>query len=438
MDEDQTAHIGAEGISLPNIASRVLNRPLLLHPAKVEVVLDVLSGRLGVGTPAVAPAPDASRFFGTARREDGAIRPYRVVGSTAIIGVLGSLVNRGAWIGASSGLVSYEGLAAQLSAAQADPDVDSVILDLDSPGGEAAGMDGIAERVRALGAVKPVVAFVNDMAASAAYGIASAAREIVVSPTSIVGSIGVVIAHFDRSEQMEKLGVKATLIHAGEHKVDGHPFGPLPDGVKADLRAEVETIYEQFVGLVARGRAGLSADQVRATEARTFTGQDAIDRGLADRIATFEAILEELSTQARRAAIQRSGFAMSNSTTQAAAPQAENAGITQEAHDAAVNAAMAEGERIGAAAERERIAGILGHEAAEGRDAQARAIALETDMTADQAAKVLAASPKASAVASLEQRAAEAGAEFGSAPKESAAAAADAVWDRAVKQANGA
>lgn len=430
-----------EGLLLPHIASRVLNRPLLLHPAKVEVILDVLAGRIWVGgpafsaTPVAAPAPEASRFFGTALNDDGSRLPYRVQGGTAIIGILGSLVNRGAWIGASSGLVSYEGLAAQLAAAEADPDVASVVLDIDSPGGEAAGMVGLVERVRALAAVKPVIAVVNDMAMSAAYGIASAATEIVVSPTSIVGSIGVVLAHFDRSQQLETLGVKTTLIYAGEHKVDGHPFGPLPDGVQADLRAEVHKLYEKFVALVARGRAGMTAESVRATEARTFTGQDAIDRGLADRIATFEAVLDELSTQAQGAAIQRSGFAMSNST-RAAAPQAENAGMTQEAVEAAVDAGRAEGERAGARAERARIAGILGHEAARGREAQAQAIALETDMTADQAAKVLAAAPKGG-TASLEQRSAEAGPEFGSAPQGSAAATADAAWAGAIKRING-
>ncbi|OYX97070.1 MAG: hypothetical protein B7Y80_21130, partial [Hyphomicrobium sp. 32-62-53] len=225
-----------------------------------------------------------------------------------------------------SGLVSYEGLDALLREAEADPEIRAVVLDIDSPGGEATGMFTVAEQVRRLGAQKPVTAFVNDMAASAAYGIASAAHEIVVSPTSIVGSIGVVLTHMDRSAEMAKKGVKATLIYAGAHKVDGHPFGPLSESVQADLQAEVMAFYDQFVGLVARGRTGLTEAAIRGTEARTFIGQDAIARGLADRIASLDDVLISLSNQAQAAATQRTGFAMSKTTE--AGPQAENAEIT--------------------------------------------------------------------------------------------------------------
>ncbi|OYW52261.1 MAG: hypothetical protein B7Z29_20200, partial [Hyphomicrobium sp. 12-62-95] len=242
----------------------------------------------------------------------------------------------------------------------------------------------VAEQVRRLSAQKPVTAFINDMAASAAYGIASAAREIVVSPTSIVGSIGVVLTHMDRSAEMAKKGVKATLIYAGAHKVDGHPFGPLSESVQADLQAEVIAFYDQFVGLVARGRTGLTEAAIRGTEARTFIGQDAIARGLADRIASIDDVLHSLSSQAQAAATQRTGFAMSKTTE--AVPRAENAEITPEAHTTALNAARAEG----AATERARIAAILRSEEADGREAQAIAFALDTDIAADAAIKVLA------------------------------------------------
>src|SRR5690606_24272723 len=104
-------------------------------------------------------------------------------------------------------------------------------LDISSPGGEAAGMSGVAELIRAVRQTKPVLAFVNDVAASAAYGIASATDEIVVSPTSILGSIGVVMIHADRSGELAAQGIRPTLIFAGSHKVDGNPFEPLSDAV---------------------------------------------------------------------------------------------------------------------------------------------------------------------------------------------------------------
>lgn len=417
------------GATLYQIADRFLNRPLLLHPTKAEVILHVLQGRLPIdGAHATALPADANRFIGRNSRADGSFRMVRAIDGVGIISIVGSLVNRGAWIGASSGMVSYEGITAMLRDAEADPEIHAVLLDIDSPGGEATGMFTVAEQVRLLSAKKPVTAFVNDMAASAAYGIASAANEIVVSPTSVVGSIGVVLTHLDRSAEMEQRGVKATLIYAGAHKVDGNPYGPLPKSVQADLQAEVMKFYDQFVGLVTRGRAGMSEADVRSTEARTFIGQDAIDRGLADRIASLDDVLASLSSQAPGAATSgKTGFAMSKADK--AAPQAEDAGITPEAHAAAVTAARVEG----AAAERARIASIMRSEAAAGREAQAAALALDTDIGADAAIKVLGATPvvAAKAAPTIAERAA-AESEMGT----SAMAAADkdrsidAAWGR--------
>ena len=94
----------------------------------------------------------------------------------------------------------------------------SVLRDICSPGGEAACMAGLADLIRSVRQTKPVTAFVNEMAASAAYSIASAASEIAISPTSILGSIGVVMLHADRSDELAAQGVKPTLTHSiGPH-----------------------------------------------------------------------------------------------------------------------------------------------------------------------------------------------------------------------------
>lgn len=432
MAKTKPALAAQDGPALVHIASRVLNRPLLLHPTKAEVILHVLEGRLSLDGAVLADlAPDANRFLGRNLRADGSLKLNRAENGVALIPIVGSLVNRGAWIGSQSGLVSYEGLDALLREAEADPDIRAVVLDIDSPGGEATGMFTVAEQVRRLNAQKPVTAFVNDMAASAAYGIASAAQEIVVSPTSIVGSIGVVLTHMDRSAEMAKKGVKATLIYAGAHKVDGHPFGPLSESVQADLQAEVMAFYDQFVGLVARGRTGLTEAAIRGTQARTFIGQDAIARGLADRIASLDDILKSLATRAPAATTQRTGFAMSKSTE--AAPRAENAGISPEAHASALDSVRAEG----AAAERARITAILRSDAANGREAQALAFALDTDIDADAAIKVLAAAPKAvaTAVPSIAERA-TAEREFGGTTDPSHIHTSAQLWSKAVQSAN--
>src|SRR5262249_57857251 len=128
-----------------------------------------------------------------------------------------------------------------------------VILDIDSPGGEATGAFGFYETLRLARGRKPIVAVVNDMAASAAYGIAAQADEIVISPSSMTGSIGVVMVHMDHSKELEKKGRTPTLIFAGDHKVDANSFEPLSPGVRADLQKEVDGIYGTFVESVAAG-----------------------------------------------------------------------------------------------------------------------------------------------------------------------------------------
>lgn len=426
------------GAFLARIADRVLNRPLLLHPGKVDVILSVLQGRIGLEGWGGLTTPDASRFLGSSRRMDGKPGLSNRVGKTAIITIDSSLVNRGAWIGANSGLQSYEGIDAQIREAAGDRDVANILLDIDSPGGEATGMYGLAETIRNVAAEKNVVAFVNDMAASAAYGIASAADEIVVSPTSVVGSIGVVLTHLDRSGELEAKGIRPTLIYAGAHKVDGNSFGPLSDTVRADLQREVETFYDRFVETVAAGRGErLTADMARQTEARVFIGAEAVERGLADRVASLDAVLNELEQQAH--AGRKAGTGGMSMSTKEAAPQAVNAGISEADMKAAVDMARAEG----AAAERERIAGILGCEAAKGREKQAITMALETDMTAEAAAKVLAsfepAKPAASPADDLAARAAagpEIGATMNADARSAEADKAAAGWKRAVEAAN--
>lgn len=439
MTDETIVTPASAGVTLMHIADRVIGRPLLLHPTKAEVVMHVLQGRLPLDATALAPlGPDANRFAASSVTRSGMSAVDKGV---AIIPVIGSLVNRGAWIGARSGMTSYEGLTAQIRDAVADPKVNSILLDIDSPGGEATGMFSLAAQVREAAAQKPVVAVVNDMAASGAYGIASQATEVVVSPTSIVGSIGVVLTHLDRSGEMEKKGVAATLIYAGRHKVDGNPFGPLTDAVRADLQAEVGKFYDQFVSLVAQGRGDrLTEQDARATEARTFLGQEAIDRGLADRMASFDAVLASLqSQQTPRGGAPKKGSR--NMATENDAPQ----GVTQEAHTAAVAAAraegMAEGRKAGATEATARIGAILGCDAAKTKPTLAKTLALDTDMSADAAEKVLAAAaPEVPAATTTHEDigARSAGqAEFGAAPPAGSVAERSASgWKKAVDAAN--
>jgi signal peptide peptidase SppA len=434
---------------LLRLSDRLLNTPLLIHPAKAQIILSLLSGRIGLDASLFTAedgmdAPEANRFTGSARRADGSTSMMRTADGVAIVPVLDTLVNRGAWLDSRSGLTSYEGIAAQLREAGQDPEVRSVLLDISSPGGEAAGMAGLADLIRSVRQTKPVTAFVNDMAASAAYGIASAANEIVISPTSILGSIGVVMLHADRSGELAAQGVKPTLIFAGSHKVDGNPFEPLSDAVRADLQASVDAHYRQFLDTVAAGRGRkLTADMARATEARTFIGTEAIRLGLADRIASFDEVLASLSQTTRPSGrtARKGGISMSTEDTDSpaevvAAPPPEPPRLQAPAPQP--TAQLQEAVAAARLEERARIRAIVNAEASEGRKAQALMLATETALSVAEAEKVLAASPKETRIEALAQRAA-AGSEFGATrepERPNPNARAEEGWKRAIANAN--
>jgi signal peptide peptidase SppA len=261
---------------LARVASQIFNTPLLVTPDVACTIANALAERWGVDP--MEPF-DASRFVGQPagpRDANGEMRTmYRAEDGIALIGVMGELVNRGAWVGASSGLTSYEGIDAQLAAAARDDAIKGVILDVNSPGGQAAGAMETAAKIRALDAKKPVVAFVNGVAASAAYALASGARKIVATPSAMLGSIGVVWMHVDRSAQAEKAGVKPTLLTAGAYKTDGHPLAPLAADSRQRIQAQIDKVYDLFVQTVAAHRP-IDAAAVRATEAGVYIGSQAV------------------------------------------------------------------------------------------------------------------------------------------------------------------
>lgn len=392
---------------LAHIADRVLNRPLMILPDKLSLIASVLDGRIGIdaadldeNVPEALKQPGASRFVGEYELVDPSNprsrKAYRTTKSgVAVISVLGSLVNRGAWVGSYSGMTSYEGLRHQISSAAADEDVSAIVLDIDSPGGEAVGCFEVAETIRAALAQKPVQAVVNGMACSAAYAIASACRDVITTASGISGSIGVVMLHADYSNRLHQAGVVPTLIHAGARKVDGNPYKPLTDDVRAELKSEIERFMDLFVSSVAQGRLGMNEDAIRATEARTYIGADAVKVGLADRVGSFEAVVEQLSTSGA----SRSSTANTRGNRMAKENEPAAAGITQAQLDEAVKTAKATGMTDGVKAERDRFKAVFGHDGYKGREASAHHMLLTTDMTAEAITGVLAGLPAPAAAA---------------------------------------
>ncbi|SDG03731.1 signal peptide peptidase SppA [Rhodobacter capsulatus] len=283
------------------IAQRAFNTPLMVDPAKALAFLFGLGPRITgqeitfqgieveVANQTAASLPARASLFGNdlaQRHQRSGIQPFAEVDGIAVIEIAGTLVHRGAWIGQSSGLTSYEGIAAQLQAALADPGVRGIALDIDSFGGEVAGAFDLADRIRAARTQKPVHAFVAEHALSAGYVLASQADRIILPRTGAVGSIGVVALHTDMSGALDQKGIAVTLIHAGSHKVDANPYQPLPEAVRDQMQRELEVVRFLFAETVAAGRGDrLTQVAALATEAAVFRGTDAIAAGLADDLA---------------------------------------------------------------------------------------------------------------------------------------------------------
>ena len=267
---------------LPHLAARLFGTPLLVHRAKLDVILAVLGERLNLAAPQADLAIPVPR-----------VTPAQPPG-IAVIPIHGTLVKRVLGVEAASGLTSYGGIAQELEAALADPLVQGILLDIDSPGGEASGSFELARQIRHAATQKPVWAVANDAAYSAAYALAASAQRLIVTETGGVGSIGVIALHIDQSAKDAQEGYRYTAVTAGAHKNDFSPHHPLSDEAKAELQAEVDRLYGLFVEHVTAMRS-LNADAVRATEAGLYFGANAITAGLADAVSSFETALADFS-----------------------------------------------------------------------------------------------------------------------------------------------
>lgn len=310
-------------------------------------------------------------------------KPFAFAAGLAFIPIHGALINR---FGQSWGYVTgYNFIRAQLDAAVADPDVNGIVFDVNSYGGECAGCFELAADIVASREAKPSLAVVDSSAYSAGYALASSASKIAVLPSGGVGSVGVIAMHMSMAKLLDKWGIDVSLIFAGDHKADGNPFEALPDSVRADIQTSVNKSYAKFTALVAENRA-LDVQTVIDTQAQTYDAEDAIALGLIDVVATpaqaVAAFFNELSG---------SNTQENSMSTQAATQSgAENAASTT------TDAQLADARK----AERERMSGIMSCEEAKDKAGLANHLALNTELSVDAAKAILkAATPEKSAAA---------------------------------------
>lgn len=207
---------------------------------------------------------------------------YLSVGGVAVIKIHGPITPRETFWSWIFDWPNVEHIEASFLKALSSPDVSSILLDIDSPGGTVGGVSHLAARIRE--ASKPVVAFSGGMMASAAYWIASGAQKIIIDDTTDIGSIGVLTVHYDRSERDKANGLKRTYITAGEYKALGNDAEPLSIKGREEFQGQIDYLYAIFVEAVAAGR-GVSVKQaLKMADGKIFIGEQGVKIGLADEI----------------------------------------------------------------------------------------------------------------------------------------------------------
>ena len=275
----------------------VANTPWAITPEILAVITDLISYRMAgyrlsdeeleerigreLGVPYYAESLEA-RAGGRGSGASGAV---------ALLSLYGVIAPRASMVDSVSGPsgTGLDEFSSLLQSAVDDPEVGSIVIDVNSPGGTVDMVPETAERIRRARESKPIYAVANTQAGSAAYWLASQATELVASMSAEVGSIGVYMAHQDLSGELEQKGRKVTLLSAGKYKTEGNPFQALSDEARASFQSSVDEFYGMFVDAVAKGR-GVKSSAVRDGygEGRMLSAKRALAAGMIDRIDTLE------------------------------------------------------------------------------------------------------------------------------------------------------
>lgn len=273
------------------VAEAVQRYPWAILPEKLQEIASVLETRFNGGV----ISNDQIQAAVGSRKDSNAIAKR---GSIAVVPLFGSIFQRANIVTQASGGTSTEMLGATLEELANDETIAAIVLDVDSPGGNTAGVPELAAKIMELRSKKKIIAVANTLMASAAYWLASAASELIAAPSALVGSIGVIAMHVDNSKAIEESGRKVTLITAGKFKGEGSPYEPLSETAREGMQTLVNDYYKLFVSAVASHR-GVSSDEVKAGfgEGRVVLASEAVRLGMVDKVETLEQTLRRLSAE---------------------------------------------------------------------------------------------------------------------------------------------
>lgn len=232
----------------------------------------------------------------TSGRRAKSLAKMEVLGSVAAIPIHGVIARRASMVNGMSQPqgTSIEQLRASLDAALADDQVETILLDIDSPGGSVDGLDTMAQEIREARGTKRIVALADGMMASAAYYLGAQAHEVFATNGTEVGSIGVVAVIDDVSRAFQNQGIDTTVVRSAPAKGIGVQGAPVDRADVAVIQEEVDAFAELFVEAVAAGR-GISLDKARAwADGRVHLAGEAEQLGLIDGVTSPKALMDRL------------------------------------------------------------------------------------------------------------------------------------------------
>lgn len=241
----------------------------------------------------------------------------------AVLQVHGPFASRGQ-VEECGYLPGYDDLEASFAEVLSDRRVTAIVMDVDSPGGDVPRLEETCRRIEAAIAAsgKPVLAWVDELAASAAYRIACMAEQIFTPPAGRLGSIGTLAVHWDESQALAAAGVKPTIVRSPAGKAAGHPAEPLSDVGLARLQQLVAESDAAFVNAVSAARA-IEPAALLDLDGALRSGEAAVQAGLADGVDTLEGVI---ALAAARAALNPKPASAATTTPAGGAPaQAQEA-----------------------------------------------------------------------------------------------------------------
>lgn len=285
------------------LIAEFMSTPWALMPERLNAFASVLS-RWSRGERADVSTLQAIAADKEARADKRSANVAAGGGSIAVLPLYGIVTQRGNMVDDISGpgSVSTQRFGQALNDAVADSSVGSILIDIDSPGGNVYGVSELADQILQARNTKPVVAIANSLAASAAYWIGASAGEFYVTPGGEVGSIGVWQAHEDWSKFLDEEGIKTTFISAGKFKVEGNYTEPLGAEARDFMQSRVDDYYGAFTKAVAKGR-GVGIDQVRKGmgQGRVLGADAALAENMVDGIMTFDDVIKKMQKDAKSA-----------------------------------------------------------------------------------------------------------------------------------------